>query len=188
MKLGDVSLKITSFIGIGLLSCFTVQESSLAQNKRSFTIYNNTGLSITHLYMSGSSNTSWGDNDLSAQLYSGNSYSYSLQGSCNWDIRAKLIDGSELTQQNVNTCVNSSYTFGNQLSQSRDQYRDSGGSPEAIASCMKKLMYERKLVCTRDSINACSAYPQDGWAGWQAQDVRTDISESAAVQACKNAR
>ncbi|MDX2255878.1 MAG: hypothetical protein NW214_10205 [Pseudanabaenaceae cyanobacterium bins.39] len=64
---------------------------------------------------------------------------------------------------------------------------DSSGSPEAIASCMKKLMYERKLVCTRTEFS-CSAFPREGFAGWQTQDVRTDISESAAVRACRNAR
>ena len=52
---------------------------------------------------------------------------------------------------------------------------------------MKKLMYERELVCTRTQFS-CSAFPQECFAGWQTQDVRTDISESAAVQACKNAR
>jgi hypothetical protein len=65
------------------------------------------------------------------------------------------------------------------------QPRTVGGSPEAIASCMRRLMYERKLVCTR---NRCSSIPSEGFGGWQTQDVRTEISEDAAVQACQNAR
>lgn len=60
-----------------------------------------------------------------------------------------------------------------------------GGSPEGISKCMQKLLYERKLVCTRDS---CSRIPREGFAGWQSQNVRTDLSESAAAQACQNAR
>jgi hypothetical protein len=65
------------------------------------------------------------------------------------------------------------------------QPRTVGGSPEAIASCMRRLMYERKLVCTRDR---CSSIPSEGFGGWQTQNVRTEISEDAAVQACQNAR
>ncbi len=63
-----------------------------------------------------------------------------------------------------------------------------GGSPAAIAACMKKLMYERKLVCTRTGFPSCSSIPSEGFAGWEMQDVRTEISETAAVQACQNAR
>lgn len=63
-----------------------------------------------------------------------------------------------------------------------------GGSPTAIAACMKKLMYERKLVCTRTGFPSCSSIPHEGFAGWEMQDVRTEISETAAVQACQNAR
>lgn len=65
------------------------------------------------------------------------------------------------------------------------QPRPVGGSPEAIATCMRRLMYERKLVCTRDR---CSSIPSEGFGGWQTQNVRTEISEDAAVQACQNAR
>lgn len=61
-----------------------------------------------------------------------------------------------------------------------------GGSPGAIADCMKNLMYEQRLVCTR---NYCSQLRQEaGYGGWQLQTVRTGISEAAAVQACRNAR
>jgi hypothetical protein len=60
-----------------------------------------------------------------------------------------------------------------------------GGSPEGIPKCMQALLYERRLVCTRDS---CSRIPDEGFGGWEYQNVRTDISESAAAQACQNAR
>ena len=66
-----------------------------------------------------------------------------------------------------------------------------GGNPQAIADCMKKLMYERKPVCTRSGCFSLST-PEDNanqnFGGWEWQTVRTSIGESAAVQACQNAR
>ena len=62
------------------------------------------------------------------------------------------------------------------------------GSPQAIADCMRKLMYERRFVCTRSAPLVCFNPPEEGFGGWQTQNVRTDISETAAVQACQNAR
>jgi hypothetical protein len=61
----------------------------------------------------------------------------------------------------------------------------STGSPQGISDCMKRLMYQRKLVCTRQR---CSHFPSEGFGGWEMQDVRTEVSEAAAVQACQNAR
>ncbi len=57
-------------------------------------------------------------------------------------------------------------------------------SPEAVAKCMRRLLYTRKLVCTRTDFPRCSSIPSEGFAGWQTQDVRTDISEDAAAKAC----
>ncbi len=57
-------------------------------------------------------------------------------------------------------------------------------SPQATANCMHKLLYTRKLVCTRQGFPGCSSIPQEGFAGWQTQDVRTDISEDSAARAC----
>ena len=67
---------------------------------------------------------------------------------------------------------------------------NSGGSPEAIASCMKKLMYERKPVCTRSDCARLSSPEENansGFGGWQWQTVRTSTSENAAVRVCRNA-
>ncbi|MBD1848207.1 hypothetical protein H6F89_33620 [Cyanobacteria bacterium FACHB-63] len=60
------------------------------------------------------------------------------------------------------------------------------GNGRAISTCMKNLMYEQRLVCTRSYCSQLSR--EDGWGGWQLQTVRTEISEAAAVQACQNAR
>ena len=68
---------------------------------------------------------------------------------------------------------------------------DRGGDPQAIADCMKKLMYDRRPVCTRGSCARLGS-PADnanrGFGGWQWQTVRTDISEEGAAQTCQNAR
>ena len=66
-----------------------------------------------------------------------------------------------------------------------------GGSPQAIEDCIKRLMYERKPVCTRGRCARLRS-PEDnanrGFGGWQWQTVRTSMSESSAVRACQNAR
>ena len=67
---------------------------------------------------------------------------------------------------------------------------NSGGSPEAIASCMKKLMYERKPVCTESSCFSLRSPEENAnrsFGGWQWQTVRTSTSENSAVRVCRNA-
>ena len=61
-----------------------------------------------------------------------------------------------------------------------------GGSPQAIAACLKNLMYEQRLVSTRSYCSQLNR--EDDYGGWQLPTVRTGISEAAAVQACQNAR
>ncbi|MCY7367967.1 MAG: hypothetical protein LH474_07425 [Chamaesiphon sp.] len=65
-------------------------------------------------------------------------------------------------------------------------YPTVGGSPQAIQQCMNSLLYTRQLVCTRES--GCSRIPQEGFGGWQYDNVRTKTSDTAAAQACQNAR
>lgn len=58
-----------------------------------------------------------------------------------------------------------------------------GGSPEAIAQCMKKILYVEKKICTDAWGRA------DGSCSFsRTEQVRTGVSESAAAQACQNAR
>ena len=65
-------------------------------------------------------------------------------------------------------------------------YPNVGGNPQAIQQCMNGLLYQRQLVCTRQS--GCSRIPQEGFGGWEYRNVRTQTSDVAAAQACQNAR
>jgi hypothetical protein len=110
-----------------------------------------------------------------------NAFYYSYQGG-NLSSSAALAKAEQTcaTQFNQNTERTQGFDR-------NDRWHENlGGSPEAISDCMRKLMYERKLVCTR--VDGCSMIPQEGFAGWQTQNVRTGISEYAVVQACRNAR
>jgi len=65
------------------------------------------------------------------------------------------------------------------------------GDPKAILQCMNGLLYVRKPVCTRVSCSRGDT-PEEhanyGTGGWQWQTVRTEISESTAADACRNAK
>jgi len=108
--------------------------------KRSLTVYNSTGTNVTGLYLSSSNARDWGTNDLDSTLYNGNSFRYSLTGSCQWDLRARLADGSELTQRNIDTCINSSYALGATATQKPVNNSSSSGS--GLGECMDRVMYQ----------------------------------------------
>ena len=56
-----------------------------------------------------------------------------------------------------------------------------GGSPDAIVSCMQGLLYRTESVCTAtDMWGRCTST--------ESVQVRSDISETTAAQACQNAR
>lgn len=55
-----------------------------------------------------------------------------------------------------------------------------GGSPDGIASCVNKLLYKNAQVCTR-------TYISGSCRDWETRQVRSDISENVAAQACQNA-
>jgi hypothetical protein len=65
-------------------------------------------------------------------------------------------------------------------------YPNVGGSPQGIQQCMNSLLYRQELVCTRAS--GCSGIPKEGIGGWEYRSVRTQTSDTAAAQACQNAR
>lgn len=65
------------------------------------------------------------------------------------------------------------------------------GDPQAIRQCMQNLLYERQPVCTRSycaRLGSPAENANNNFGGWEWQTVRTATSESAAAQACQNAR
>jgi hypothetical protein len=125
-------------------------------SRRSFTISNNTGFNVTALYLSPAVENSWGQNDLNGTLYSGNSTSYTLTGDCDWNVRAILSNGSELTQYRINTCTNSSYILGS--SNAGVGFPNPAQNPSAnnnFNGCMDRLMYEEFRAYTGPNA--------DGW-------------------------
>lgn len=79
---------------------------------RTFTVRNNTNQSIQSLYLSSSSESSWGASDIRSTLFNGNSVNFTLTGECNWDLRIELANGQALEQMEIDTCLNNSYSFG----------------------------------------------------------------------------
>lgn len=131
----------------------TGSSNNPGNSQRSFTINNNTGLNVTSLYLSPSSDSDWGPNDLNGTLYSGNSTRYTLRGSCDWDLRAVLSNGSELTQYGINTCINSTYSLGSSNAVQPPVQNPSTNSN--FNACMDRLMYEEFRAYTGPS--------SDGW-------------------------
>lgn len=131
----------------------TGSSNTSGNSQRNFSISNNTGMNITALYLSPSSDSAWGTNDLNGTLYSGSSTTYTLTGNCDWDLKALLSNGSELTQYRINTCTNSNYSLG-----SSNTVQPSVQNPPMnnnFNGCMDRLMYEEFRAYTGPS--------SDGW-------------------------
>lgn len=58
--------------------------------------------------------------------------------------------------------------------------QSTGGSADAIVSCIQRLLYKSARVCTASISGSCYRYGEGL--------VRTEISEATAAQACQNAR
>jgi hypothetical protein len=82
-------------------------------SNRTFTVRNNTNQSVQSLYLSRSSESSWGNSDIGSTLFNGNSVNFTLTGACNWDLRVELANGQSLEQMGIDTCLNNSYSLGN---------------------------------------------------------------------------
>ncbi len=57
-----------------------------------------------------------------------------------------------------------------------------GGSSDGIVSCVQRLLYKDVKVCTRTDFSGTRCL-----GDWRTSQVRTDISENVAAQACQNA-
>lgn len=87
-------------------------NSTSNSSSRNFTISNNTNQAIQALFLSPSSDSGWGTNDINGSLFTNNSVSFNLTGECNWDLRVELSNGQALEQMDINTCLNSNYLVG----------------------------------------------------------------------------
>ena len=72
-----------------------------------------------------------------------------------------LTSQSAIAQSSIRECLSEFVRQGVSPDKAADLC-SSGGL--AIAACMKTLMYEQKLVCTRSSCSQLSR--EDGWGGW----------------------
>lgn len=114
-------------------------SSSNNSNSRTFTIRNNSNSNITELYLSSSSDSSWGANDINSTLFSGNSVSYTLTGGCSWDLRVVTSSGSEFTEEQIDTCLNSTYTLGS--ASPATSSKPAASSNNSMGECLDRVMW-----------------------------------------------
>ncbi|WP_147367043.1 hypothetical protein [Aurantiacibacter zhengii] len=107
----------TSNLG-NVYNLFTVQLEDVVRdtavrstgdgNNRDISIQNRTGQTITYLYWSNVGADGWGDDKLgSGILANGQDWNVTVDdgsGACRFDFRARLADGRDLEQRNVDVC------------------------------------------------------------------------------------
>lgn len=108
-----------SFGLLGLLGLAFVATSSVADAQRvdrNFTVINHTGSTISHLFVSPTSVTTWGPDQLGTNVLP-NDGSLSLQfrprnyrGQCVFDIKVR-IDGHDSAVSGINLCTINTVTF-----------------------------------------------------------------------------
>jgi hypothetical protein len=95
----------------GILCSLLLPGLAQAQSRRSFAIANQTGYTITALYLSPSNASNWGGNDIRNRVLNGTSQSFVLTGECDWDIRIELSNGRIYEQFQVDTCLITRFVF-----------------------------------------------------------------------------
>ncbi len=78
-------------------------------------IVNQSGVTLTHFYASRASSNSWGPDQLgsSTVIYSGEYLTLNFDdgtGACVFDFKARMSGGAEIRRDNINVCVESSWT------------------------------------------------------------------------------
>ena len=92
-------------------------DRTLADNKRDFSIVNNTNTSLNALYISASGSNDWGENVLDKSVPSGGSAQLHYTGNssdCLFDIKGVFSDGVETDERQVDFCKVGKYTFHDQ--------------------------------------------------------------------------
>lgn len=101
-----------------LCTSFIVSSTADAQvSTKSYSIANNTGMTITSFYFSQADSNNWNSSILASGNTIGNGtvYEYNWKDypskTCFWDVKYITADGSEYFMENVNLCTESSITI-----------------------------------------------------------------------------
>lgn len=113
------SLLFSIFIlGFALFTSLLISTTADAQvSTKSYSIANNTGMTISSLYFSRADSNKWGSSVLVSgnTIGNGTTYEYNWNNyptaTCFWDIKYITADGSEYFMENVNLCTESSITI-----------------------------------------------------------------------------
>lgn len=92
-------------------------DRTLADDKRDFSVVNNTKTPLDALYISVSGFNSWGENVLDKSVPSGESVKLHYTGNssdCLFDIKGVFSDGVETDERQVDFCKVGTYTFHDQ--------------------------------------------------------------------------
>ena len=80
--------------------------------ERAFRVFNETGLTLEELYLSPSGSSSWGPNDLSRLIRSGNSVEFTISSpNCIYDVLAIFSNGRRIEEDQIDTCDNGGITL-----------------------------------------------------------------------------
>ncbi|HAA29200.1 MAG TPA: hypothetical protein DCE56_17735 [Cyanobacteria bacterium UBA8553] len=99
-------------------------DRALADDKRDFSIINNTSTALDALYISASGSNNWGDNVLEKSIPSGDSADLHYTGNssdCLFDIKGVFSDGVETDERQVDFCKVGTYTFHDEDQQPQDK-------------------------------------------------------------------
>ena len=112
-----ISLRATTLAfaaAVSLSACVEDTSGSISADRR-VDIINQTGQTIYRFYGSRTSTNSWEEDILgSSVLSNGSRVNINFDdgtGACMFDMKAELIDGSEIIRSNVNVCTALSVTF-----------------------------------------------------------------------------
>ena len=80
--------------------------------ERAFRVFNETGSTLEELYLSPSGSSSWGSNDLSRLVSSGNSVEFTISSpNCIYDVLAVFSNGRNIEEDQIDTCGNGGLTL-----------------------------------------------------------------------------
>lgn len=99
-----------------VVSLFAVSTAAAFADPRDFTLVNGSGITLTHVYVSSSDDSDWGDDILGQDVLDPGQtvdivFSRFTEGECLYDIRVLARDGREGYLYKVNLCTTTTVTF-----------------------------------------------------------------------------